>query len=393
MITPSIEKLIVKWFTKSATSIELDTLSEWIKTPTNKQMFKDYVFTHYAITFSISNPDPNKIKERLIQEIRKDKSVFYKKRRQSIFKYAAVAVIFLGIGYLYQQGYFSNESNLINTNENGQNVVSNNIVVGTDKAILTLEDGSNITLGKGQSYSANNLNSNGRKLVYNDANIPKPEIAYNYLTIPRGGQFYVKLSDGTEVWLNSESQLKYPVSFIKGALREVELVYGEAYFDVSPSTNHKGSKFKVLTGIQEVEVLGTEFNIKAYKDEAIIYTTLVEGKVTVGDIDHKKTLNPTEQSKLNLISKEIVVTEVDVYSETAWKNGFFSFKGKPLNEIMKVLSRWYDVKVVFTSTEVENVKFNGVISKNEKIEDILQIIKNTNFINDYEITDKNITIK
>ena len=155
------------------------------------------------------------------------------------------------------------------------------ITTGSDKAVLTLEDGSNIELEKGKAFKTNVVNSNGEKLVYNKTNQTK--ITYNYLTIPRGGQYFVKLSDGTEVWLNSESQLKFPVAFIKGQTREVTLVYGEAYFAVSPSTNHNGATFKVMNQGQEVEVLGTEFNIKAYKDEINIYTTLVEGKVTVSN--------------------------------------------------------------------------------------------------------------
>ena len=98
---------------------------------------------------------------------------------------------------------------------------------------------------KGQKYVADNLSSNGEEIIYEVASTTKPEIAYNYLTIPRGGQFHIILADGTEVWLNSESRLKYHVAFIDSEIRQVELIYGEAYFDVSPSTNHNGAGFKV----------------------------------------------------------------------------------------------------------------------------------------------------
>lgn len=218
------------------------------------------------------------------------------------------------------------------------------------------------------------------------------KIVYNYLTIPRGGQFQLKLSDGTEVWLNSETQLKYPVTFIEGETRQVELVYGEAYFEVSPSTNHNGAKFKVRTLMQEVEVLGTEFNIKAYKEETNIYTTLVEGKVVIVNGFDNQYLIPNQQSNLNLKNNTITIRSVDAYSETSWKKGLFSFKSTPLKEIMKVLSRWYDVNVVFSNPEIENIKFNGVLSKNQTIKEILTTIKNTHFIKDYDITDKKITI-
>jgi transmembrane sensor len=257
---------------------------------------------------------------------------------------------------------------------------------------LTLENGSNITLEKGKNYRAENLKSNGEELVYQPKNITKAQIKYNYLTIPRGGQFYVQLSDGTKIWLNSESQLKYPISFIGGETRQVELVYGEAYFEVSPSTNHNGSKFKVLTSMQEVEVLGTEFNIKAYKDETNIYTTLAEGKVVIRNGFSSQNLIPTQQSNLNLKNNTITISAVDVYSETSWKKGLFSFKSTELKEIMIVLSRWYDVNFVFSNAKIENIKFNGVLSKNQTIKEILTTIKDTKFIKDYDIKDKKITI-
>ena len=390
MISSHIENLIVKWFTKSATAVDLDELSEWIKVPENNQIFIDYVETHYAITFSTNNPDATQIKERLLQEIRKETSVFYKFKLNSILKYAAVAILFLSVGYFYQNDYISNSSNISNSDDD---LIKSVIEPGTDKATLTLEDGSVVALEKDKVYQSDKVNSDGKQLVYAVNNKPKKELVYNYLTIPRGGQFYVKLSDGTEVWLNSESQLKYPVAFIGGVTREVELVYGEAYFDISHSANHNGDKFKVLNQNQEVEVFGTEFNIKAYKGENNTYTTLIQGKVTISNSISKQDLVPNQQVKIDLNNNKMTVNTVDVYREISWKKGLFSFKSMPLKEIMVVLSRWYDVNIVFDNAELEGVKFNGVISKNEKIEEILTIIKNTNFINAYEITDKKITIK
>jgi ferric-dicitrate binding protein FerR (iron transport regulator) len=307
--------------------------------------------------------------------------------RESWFKYAAAAsiVLLFSISYLVM-----NKA----TQENRTVILAPVIEKGTDKATLTLEDGSIVTLEKGASYQANNINSNGEQIIYDAVNsTAESEIAYNYLTIPRGGQFFVQLSDGTKVWLNSESQLKYPVTFIDGKMRQVELVYGEAYFEVSPSTDHKGSTFKVLTQAQEVEVLGTEFNIKAYKDESSIYTTLVEGKVSLSTASIKQLLAPNQQSNLDLSSNSVTISTVDVYNEISWKNGLFSFKSMPLKDIMKVLSRWYDVEVVFANPTMEKVKFNGVLSKNQHLEEILTTIQNTNFINAYEVKNKKITIK
>lgn len=269
-------------------------------------------------------------------------------------------------------------------------------IMGVDKATLTLEDGSNITLEQGQTYSVNNIQSNGSEIVYkpvDDTVRSSSKMVYNYLTIPRGGQYYIELEDGTKVWLNSESKLKYPAAFIPGQDREVVLLYGEAYFDVSPSTNHDGASFKVLSGGQEVEVLGTEFNVKAYHDEGYIYTTLVEGKVAIDNTIQKEVLKPSEQSVLSKESKSMVITEVDVFAEVSWKNGFFSFRKKPLKDIMKVLSRWYDVDILFLNKELEGGDFKGNLNKNQSLKEILTIIKNTKYINAYEINNKTVLIK
>lgn len=270
--------------------------------------------------------------------------------------------------------------------------VNKKIEIGSDKATLTLEDGSVIALEKGETYTTGNVSSNGEKLVYNSKNAAKV-ISNNILTIPRGGQFFIQLADSTKVWLNSESQLKYPVAFVDGETRQIELVYGEAYFEVSPSTKHKGSRFKVKTQSQNVEVIGTEFNIKAYRDETSMYTTLVKGKVVISNATAKEFLEPSQQSKINFNSNTISISKVDVYNEISWRKGLFVFKGMPLKEIAKVLSRWYDVDIVFADPALGNVKFNGVLNKNQKLEDILTTIKNINFINAYEIKDHKVILK
>lgn len=145
--------------------------------------------------------------------------------------------------------------------------------------------------------------------------------------------------------------------------------------------------------MQNVEVIGTEFNIKAYRDENAIYTTLVKGKVAIDNTKAKETLKPSEQSVIRKNNTDILIAKVDVYNEVSWRKGLFVFKGMPLKEIAKVLSRWYDTDIVFASPELGNVKFNGVLSKNQKLEEILTTIRNSNFINAYEIKDKTITIK
>ena len=309
-----------------------------------------------------------------------------RKFKRLYWKYAVAASVLLIVALSV---FLNKETNLPQFSE--PIIVNNQIEIGSNKATLTLANGSNVILEKGQSYKANNIISNGEEIIYNEEN--SKDIAYNTLTIPRGGQFFVKLADGTQVWLNSESQLKYPVAFIDGDTRQVELVYGEAYFDVSPSTEHKGSKFKVFNNTQEIEVLGTEFNIKAYKDELDVYTTLVEGKVEVTTSLGKEILKPNQQSKVNLSSQNISVSMANVYDEISWKEGVLSFNDKSLKDIMTVLSRWYDMEVEFTNTNIENEEFIGVLDKTQNIEGVLSIIKNFGFINNYEINNRKVILK
>lgn len=308
---------------------------------------------------------------------------------RTIFKITAAAAVVLLISIA---SLFKNETLKRDIPETLPAVAVQNISIGSDKATLTLEDGSVVALEKGKAYSKGNVSSNGEKLVY-DAKSKSEKIANNILTIPRGGQFFVQLADSTKVWLNSESQLKYPVAFTDGQARQVELIYGEAYFEVSPSTKHKGAKFNVKTQMQHVEVLGTEFNIKAYKDENTIYTTLVKGKVAIDNAKAKEFLMPNEQSVIRKDNTDILISKVDVDNVISWRKGLFVFKGMPLKEIAKVLSRWYDADIVFANPELGNVKFNGVLNKSQKLEEIVATIKNSNFINAYEIKDKTITIK
>jgi transmembrane sensor len=392
MKSNKMQNIIVKYLSNQATFAELDELDKWVKNPENEKLFQSYIRTNYAIDYNVKKFNSDKIKLMLAMEIAKEKKVFrLKKIRQRIFYMAAASVV---IGVL-ATGFFFKDSSSNKPSETMPVLVNNTIQPGTDKATLTLEDGTIVQLSKGNNFKTNSANSNGEEIVYvsnnpNSANVNKP--SYNYLTIPRGGQFHLVLADGTAVWLNSETQLKYPVAFQEGNPRQVELVYGEAYFEVSPSTAHKGARFVVVNKKQEVEVVGTKFNIKAYKDEFNIYTTLVEGKVDVNIGTQKQRLIPNQQLNLDLSSSKTQIQTVDVNSIIAWKDGVFSFKGKTLKEIMKVIGRWYDVDVVFENKKLETLTFRGSIEKKQPLEEILSIMK-SNTINSYEYKNKTIILK
>ncbi|SHJ89223.1 FecR family protein [Arenibacter nanhaiticus] len=382
-----IENALVKFLMNTANIDDLETLSDWLKKEENKQIFKSYVRTNYAMDINLNEFKSENAKKQYLRKIREDKGLLFKYRLYRGLKYAAAAIIILGLGHFVYQESFKTSI------DTSPVVVGNDISVGKNKATLTLENGSEVELVQGNEYHLQNADSNGEQIVYSSKEQTSNEITYNYLTIPRGGEFLVKLSDGTQVWLNSESKLKFPIRFIDGETREVELVYGEAYFDVSPSTENNGAKFKVVNDAQEIEVLGTEFNIKAYEDEFNIYTTLVEGKVKVNTLTEKQVLVPNQQLKLNITNNLMEVVEVNVKEEIAWVRGRFVFQQKSLKEIAKVLSRWYDVNIEFDSKSLEEVKFNGELSKERDLEGILQLIKNTNYINDYEKRGKQIILK
>lgn len=385
-MTPKIEKLIVKYITKSASASDLDKLFKWIQTPANKQKFKEYVQAHYVITYSMNEPDTEKVADRLLRTIRKEKTWIYRLKAQPIYKYAAVLIGVLATTYFVKEQW-------ARTTKNDKPVIVNNqIRKGTDKATLTLENGTEVILGKGTQYQTTNISSDGEKLTYKMPEITSSTITYNVLTVPQGGQFFLKLSDDTKVWLNSKSQLRYPVSFEEQKSRSVELIYGEAYFDVSHSTEHGGTDFKVHHGGQEIQVLGTEFNVKAYEDETNVYTTLVEGKVAIAYKEKSESLVPNEQAVLDTNANTLTVRTVQVYREVSWKDGVFSFRDKSLKEIMKTLSRWYDMDIEFDNKKLENITFNGSLLKKQSIVEILDAISSSTPIN-YEINGKKVTLK
>lgn len=200
---------------------------------------------------------------------------------------------------------------------------------------------------------------------------------YNTLRVPRGGEYSITLSDGSIVYLNSESELRYPVKFV-GEDRRVYLS-GEAYFDVSKDKEHP---FSVDVNGSVVKVLGTSFNVRAYADENEILTTLVQGSVKFSAGKESVILKPGEQAVLDK-SGRVVIKEVDTYLYTAWKNGVFAFKKQRLEEIMNVVARWYDVNIFWENTSQKEVTFTGKMKRYDdfsKVVEMLEMTGNTEFV-------------
>jgi len=258
----------------------------------------------------------------------------------------------------------------------------NDVAPGGDKAILVLGDGTKVVLDNtkngtiGEQGISKVLKINAGKLAYNaqstDKSVPT-KILYNTISTPRGGQYQVELSDGTMVWLNATSSLRFPTSFIAGKERVVELI-GEAYFEV---TKNAKMPFNVKINKMNIQVLGTHFNVMAYNNEHEIKATLLEGSIKINTPLNNKsiTIKPGQQARLNNNSGEIDVAQnVDVDLAVAWKNGFTAFKSADISTIMRQVERWYDVDVVYAGA-IQERTFTGKISRNANLSELLRLLE------------------
>lgn len=290
-------------------------------------------------------------------------------------RYAAMILLATGVGAYF---FFFNRTDAPDNDfsSTAQYVLENDIQPGTDGAILTLSDGSKIVLdsaGNGvlfQEGSAKIIKQADGALVYKTEKGKAEEVLFNTLSTDRGKQFYVQLPDGTRAWLNSYSSLYYPMQFT-GKERRVT-VTGEAYFEVARNAD---MPFIVVANGQEILALGTSFNINAYHDEGAVKTTLASGSVKVSSAVSAVTLKPGQQSILSS-NGNMQVQEADVSRVIAWKNGYFSFVNADIKQIMRQLSRWYDVDVVYEG-ETPKVQFSGEIGRSLTLGQLLDILNET----------------
>jgi len=247
-----------------------------------------------------------------------------------------------------------------------------------NQAILTLSNGSVIVLDSTKNgvitrqgnVKITKLDSG--QLAYSSQSsngTASSEISYNTISTPRAAQYQVILSDGTKVWLNAASSLRYPTSF-SGQDRKVELT-GEGYFEV---TKNKDKPFHVRVGAIEVEVLGTHFNIMAYDDEAAIQTTLLEGSVKVNYNSQSEMLKPGKQASLSRTDNKMTTGDANVQQVVAWKNGYFYFDKSDVKTIMRQVSRWYDLDIVYESS-APDMKFSGKIERSLPLSGISHLLE------------------
>lgn len=248
---------------------------------------------------------------------------------------------------------------------------------GENKAILTLSNGKKITLG---DTGNGLLTEDGQAKIYTSekgaltyiAATETQQILINNITTPRGGQYHLTLSDGTNIWLNAASSLTYPSAFQKGKPRIVELS-GEGFFEVT--TNIKDPFVVRYANGMEAVVLGTSFNINSYTDEKATYTTLINGSLSVQNLLEKKDiLRPGQQSVLSNGKTKIV--SADIEEIVAWKEGWFLFNRLELQAILRQLSRWYNIDFDIAGT-IGSKQFSGIVSKSNNISEVLKIMENT----------------
>jgi len=288
---------------------------------------------------------------------------------------AAVIIMMLGTGAYFLFANKGKRDEIVKTENN--NSIKNDVAPGGNKAILQLADGSTIILDSAQNGTLSQqgntkvLKLENGQLAYNTSGTTT-EVLYNTVSTPRGGQYQLTLADGSKVWLNAASTLRFPATF-SGSERKVELI-GEGYFEVAKNA---AMPFKVdVAGKGEVEVLGTNFNINAYSDEATINTTLLEGKVKVTSVTSttSKFLNPGEQAQQKLNGHIVVKTNVAIDEVMAWKNGIFNFNNATLEMVLRHLSRWYDVDIIFNGA-VPQRTFGGEMQKNLNLSQVLRILE------------------
>ncbi len=276
----------------------------------------------------------------------------------------------------------------------------NTILPGSDKAVLTLADGSQVVLDSTvqdviKEQGNVDILSKGGRLVYDASKLVKRDaqaVFINTITTPRGGQYQVVLPDGTAVWLNAASSISFPTAFTGGE-RKVSIT-GEAYFEVA---RDKSKPFRVsvvprvgITGGMEVTVLGTHFNINAYPDEDAMRTTLVEGSVMVRKEGAQMKIVPGEQASIAANSSVFQKSNPDIEEVLAWKNGRFKFNNTDVVSIMRQMARWYDVEIK-TEGDLSAIRFSGGISRKDNIEKLLEILESEGRVK-FSVQGRNITV-
>lgn len=399
-----IVKILWKFHQKeSLTQEEQEVLDAWLSKSIHNQKVLDEVMDdelwNRDLKLLVSRDDKaiwNKITPQIREYDPVPKAV---KLRTPWYNYAAAAAalvvtLLAGTYFLVYEGSSSHHQETAKTAEVTQKPKTD-VPPGGNKATLTLSDGSTITLDRAANgiltqdgVSKINKIKDG-ELVYDAAQSNSPDqlpITFNILSTPKGGRYSVTLQDGSRVWLNAASTLRFPTAFDTEE-RTVELT-GEAYFDIAPTTlssnnksNHSRVPFHVKVNGMDVEVLGTEFNVMAYTDEAEMKTTLLEGAVKVSAGSEAYLLKPGQQAEIfnptipaNPVSKKIRIVKADTEAAVGWKNGNLHFKNADVESVMRMVSRWYNVNVVYRGNKPAG-HYSGIVSGSTNLSEVLNMLE------------------
>jgi hypothetical protein len=365
-----IEKLSYKYQAGTITSSEKQLLDKW--------------YDGHDDSFFYHSDDKKKVKQRVWQGIHKGISI--KQITKLWPKLVAAACILLASGvaiYLVIEKKTSTQTVFTGS--------SRDINPGGQKAFLILSDGQRIDLNSSNEGTIANqtgteikkINSGTLAYTKNPHARGMNNNGYNTIETPAGGEYQLILPDGTKIWLNASSSLRYPVSFDGEEKRTVSLT-GEAYFEVAKDQSHP---FEVSTLGQKITVLGTHFNVNSYLDEPGISTALLEGSVMVSNGKENKKLHPGERS-INE-GNQIQVLRADLSQDVAWKNGYFEFSDTDLKTVMRQISRWYGLRVTYKG-KMPSKRFTGKIHRNLKLSSALKIL--SYFEVNFTVSDKNILI-
>ena len=377
-----IPSLLSKAFLGTLSEEEERALQQWRdESPENEQLYESEMNTEYIVQKSHEVARVNIVNGYMNVLLKRKRNVRVRRVRRIVSIVAGVVLPLLAVVLWY-----GTRERIEDVSEQVASVIRH----GGVKAELVLADGTTRILGSEVTDSV--LVQQGANIVVQNQGVSYcvdssvVEERYNTLRVPRGGEYSITLSDGTIVYLNSESELRYPVNFV-GRDRRVYLS-GEAYFDVVQDEAHP---FIVDMGNSSVRVLGTSFDVRAYADEDEVLTTLVQGSVKFSAGKEFVTLEPGKQAVLGK-SGSIETREVDTYLYTAWKEGVFAFKRQRLEEIMKVVARWYDVNIFWENVSQKEVTFTGKMKRYDdfsKVVEVLEMTGNTEFV----IKENNIFIR
>ncbi|MDD3721734.1 MAG: FecR family protein [Lutibacter sp.] len=382
----SNKKIISKYLDSEASEAEVKQLLNWLEKKRNQKTFKDYIKEKLLIDIKFKSFNSQEAVILFLDEIKLINKGKNKNRFGHWLKYAAVFIVFIGIGYFF-----------VNQNRTSD-AIGKQLILSEDDITLELENGDlKVINSKGEEKFISKsgkviAEQKGNILNYENGNNSR-ELTFNTLTIPNGKKFQLVLSDGTKVYLNAGSAFKYPEKFINSRNRQVFLLEGEAYFEVSKDTKHP---FIVNAEDMNVRVLGTEFNISSYPEDSSINTVLVEGAVSLFGNDKKYNketsleLKPGFKASWNKANNNVAVKEVDTDIYTEWKNGKLIFKNVQFKNIIKKLERHYNVIIINNNSKLNEKNYDATFDV-ETIEEVLNSF-NKNYEFDYTIENNKIII-